>query len=54
METQPGSGKRISKRSAERLRYFGLGFLIVAFAMNRVVEGRALWETGNDYSAVAH
>jgi hypothetical protein len=30
IETQPGSGKRISNRSAERLRYFGRAFLAAA------------------------
>jgi hypothetical protein len=39
MDTQPGSGRRISKRSALRLRYFGLGFLIVTFAMERMDAG---------------
>jgi hypothetical protein len=33
MDTQPGSGRWISNRSAVRLRYFGLDFLIVVFAM---------------------
>jgi len=39
MDTQPGNGRRISNRSAGRLRYLGLGLLIVAFAMNRFDEG---------------
>jgi hypothetical protein len=51
MDTHPGSGKRISNRSAVRLRYFGLGLLVVAFAIEFC---RALGPIKNDYSAVAH
>jgi hypothetical protein len=39
MDTQPGSGRRISNRSAVRLRYFGRGFLVVALAMGRMDAG---------------
>src|SRR3954469_11761402 len=33
IETQPGSGRRISNRSADRLRYFGRGFLAAGLDM---------------------
>src|SRR6185295_13024422 len=52
IETQPGSGKRISKISACRLRYFGRGFLTVLTAASDMLQ--ELYSCGGAVESSVH